>query len=71
MEHLFIIRQLQVRLAVVKVLMLVVLVLGTALTALAMFHVLAEMELPQTVQVGQEEQATAVLVLLEMQDMLL
>jgi cell division protein YceG involved in septum cleavage len=71
MEHLFIIRQLQVRLAVVKVLMLVVLVLGTALTALAMFHVLAEMELPQTVQVVRGEQATAVLVLLEKQDMLL
>jgi hypothetical protein len=71
MEHLCIIRQLQVRLGFVKAFMVVVLVLGTVPMVLAINHVLAEMELPQTVRVGQEERATVVRVLLEKQDMLL
>jgi hypothetical protein len=71
MEHLCIIRQVLVRLGFVKAFMVVVLVLGTVPMVLAINHVLAEMELPQTVRVGQEEQATVVRVLLEMQDMLL
>jgi hypothetical protein len=71
MEHLCIIRQLQVRLGFVKAFMVVVLVLGTVPMVLAINHVPPEMELPQTVQVDQEEHPTVALVLLEMQDMLL